>query len=264
MYLGNLAIMRIQTHAEATKHFLASLNFVSSSSHDTTGSIEFYIGPTKYSISFRDICDVYGFSISYYQEVEEATKASMVWRSIASLNELYCLHGSRYTKIKNPSIRYVLCLLANAFYARDIAKDYYGQPIDRDTTYHGSKGASMFFDHISNIRSSNTHILRPRIFIGGMLTPLFNRLNVDISDYPPISLSPVIDVTYALEHHILSGRYPPNHLIYTFLDDDGEPLCCYLPTLRCNTSSNRDLRFILPHHLPFKLPSQQPSNPHEA
>lgn len=117
MGLVNLAIMDYKTYPQPCKHLLSTITHV----YDEEGNmfIQFLYGETKYAITMRIFCHIYGFPRMEYEEASEFNQGSNVWQNVA-LHEEFDEANARLSKVANPTVRYVLGLLRNRIFAEEI------------------------------------------------------------------------------------------------------------------------------------------------
>lgn len=116
MYLWRLANMDYMTYPEPTKHFLAMVEFIEDEDIGYR-HVYFMVGPNQYSLTFNEFCHVYGFPNTTFGDIQEFCEALTMWRNIA-MDGAFSVTTARMSKVRNPTIRYALCLVANMIFSR--------------------------------------------------------------------------------------------------------------------------------------------------
>ncbi|KAG7543593.1 hypothetical protein ISN45_Aa07g034960 [Arabidopsis thaliana x Arabidopsis arenosa] len=213
--------MYYPTFEEETKDFLSTVKVEYKDPKDkvaSQGLMTFKIGNKGYGLTIFDICEVYGFNKGEAVSFDTFHGASDLWNRIANGN--YRTNGAKMTGIRNPVIRYVCKLLANTFFARKDAGavtlkelcllyqglkhlliDMRGVLLEYEFGDEINYG-SIFASNLLQFRKWAETTTNPDLYIGGMLTPLFEKAGVDLSNSRELP-----DMAYLGRDYLIISRF---------------------------------------------------------
>ncbi|KAG5389180.1 hypothetical protein IGI04_030721 [Brassica rapa subsp. trilocularis] len=270
--LGHLKMPKLLTMAypfykDVTCQFLSSLVVTY---HDTThvrqgwGKITFKVNGREYNMNFKDIGRVMGF-----QDLEDHSLPKCenlpteLWKLITG--NRHSTGADKNSHIRHPSVRYLHRLLVDAFYPRKQAGNVteedmrllcpairpYAQPgvlpLPSTDIYATFGMVSFFVGRLEHYRdwAWYTTDLRPKMGIGGMITPLLQFLNVPLGK--DAAGPRFIDGTYLRIATYFSGMYGKEYVYHYYLQ--GKPVEVVLP--------NRNLTSLeIPGAVSFNIPQE--------
>ncbi|KAG5388771.1 hypothetical protein IGI04_030312 [Brassica rapa subsp. trilocularis] len=270
--LGHLKMPKLLTMAypfykDVTCQFLSSLVVTY---HDTThvrqgwGKITFKVNGREYNMNFKDIGRVMGF-----QDLEDHSLPKCenlpteLWKLITG--NRHSTGADKNSHIRHPSVRYLHRLLVHAFYPRKQAGNVteedmrllcpairpYAQPgvlpLPSTDIYATFGMVSFFVGRLEHYRdwAWYTTDLRPKMGIGGMITPLLQFLNVPLGK--DAAGPRFIDGTYLRIATYFSGMYGKEYVYHYYLQ--GKPVEVVLP--------NRNLTSLeIPGAVSFNIPQE--------
>ncbi|KAG5406653.1 hypothetical protein IGI04_012772 [Brassica rapa subsp. trilocularis] len=270
--LGHLKMPKLLTMAypfykDVTCQFLSSLVVTY---HDTAhvrqgwGKISFKVNGREYNMNFKDIGRVMGF-----QDLEDHSLPKCenlpteLWKLITG--NRHSTGADKNSHIRHPSVRYLHTLLVHAFYPRKQAGNVteedmrllcpairpYTQPgvlpLPSTDIYATFGVVSFFVGRLEHYRdwAWYTTDSRPKIGIGGMITPLLQFLNVPLGK--DASGPRFIDGTYLRIATYFSGMYGKDYVYHYYLY--GKPVEVVLP--------NRNLTSLeIPGAISFNIPQE--------
>ncbi|CAN8289507.1 unnamed protein product [Cochlearia groenlandica] len=191
----------------------------------------------------EDLLDMMGTKI--LMTMEERSKKDtlgfrqeqILWNNIA-LDESYCISKARMSKLHDAS----------------------GAPVNYGFSHVCQ--ASEFLKHLMSNKEEEEEIGHDHeIAIGGMLTPFFRSLRIDLQDFEELPTA-YMDEEYMVETKTCAVRFNEDSFMYSFMDERMVPQCCFLPNPRySHTYSNDGIRFRIPQHLCFEVPYPRNQNP---
>ncbi|KAG5383536.1 hypothetical protein IGI04_035006 [Brassica rapa subsp. trilocularis] len=270
--LGHLKMPKLLTMAypfykDVTCQFLSSLVVTY---HDTThvrqgwGKITFKVNGREYNMNFKDIGRVMGF-----QDLEDHSLPKCenlpteLWKLITG--NMHSTGADKNSHIRHPSVRYLHRLLVHAFYPRKQAGNVteedmrllcpairpYAQPgvlpLPSTDIYATFGMVSFFVGRLEHYRdwAWYTTDSRPKMGIGGMITPLLQFLNVPLGK--DAAGPRFIDGTYLRIATYFSGMYGKDYVYHYYLQ--GKPVEVVLP--------NRNLTSLeIPGAVSFNIPQE--------
>ncbi|KAG5383180.1 hypothetical protein IGI04_034650, partial [Brassica rapa subsp. trilocularis] len=250
--LGHLKMPKLLTMAypfykDVTCQFLSSLVVTY---HDTAhvrqgwGKIRFKVNGREYNMNFKDIGRVMGF-----QDLEDHSlpKCENLPTELWKLNtgNKHSTGADKNSHIRHPSVRYLHRLLVHAFYPRKQAGTVteedmrllcpairpYTQPgvlpLPNTDIYATFGMVSFFVGRLEHYRdwAWYTTDSRPKMEIGGMITPLLQFLNVPLGK--DAAGPRFIDGTYLRIATYFSGMYGNDYVYHYYLQ--GRPVEVVLP-----------------------------------
>ncbi|KAG5382908.1 hypothetical protein IGI04_034378 [Brassica rapa subsp. trilocularis] len=268
--LGHLKMPKLLTMAypfykDVTCQFLSSLVVTY---HNTAhvrqgwGKITFKVNGRKYNMNFKDIGRVMGF-----QDLEDHSLPKCenlpteLWKLIT--RNRHSTGADKNSHIRHPSVRYLHRLLVHAFYPRKQAGNVteedmrllypairpYAQPgvlpLPSTDIYATFGMVSFFVGCLEHYRdwAWYTTDSRPKMGIGGMITPLLQFLNVPLGK--DAAGPRFIDGTYLRIATYFSGMYGKDYVYHYYLQ--GKPVEVVLP--------NRNLTSLeIPGAVSFNIP----------
>ena len=270
--LGHLKMPKLLTMAypfykDVTCQFLSSLVVTY---HDTAhvrqgwGKIRFKVNGREYNMNFKDIGRVMGF-----QDLEDHSLPKCenlpteLWKLITG--NKHSTGADKNSHIRHPSVRYLHRLLVHAFYPRKQAGTVteedmrllcpairpYAQPgvlpLPSTDIYATFGMVSFFVGRLEHYRdwAWYTTDSRPKMGIGGMITPLLQFLNVPLGK--DAAGPRFIDGTYLRIATYFSGMYGKDYVYHYYLQ--GKPVEVVLP--------NRNLTSLeIPGAVSFNIPQE--------
>ncbi|KAG5406842.1 hypothetical protein IGI04_012961 [Brassica rapa subsp. trilocularis] len=270
--LGHLKMPKLLTMAypfykDVTCQFLSSLVVTY---HDTAhvrqgwGKITFKVNGREYNMNFKDIGRVMGF-----QDIEDHSLPKCenlpteLWKLITG--NRHSTGADKNSHIRHPSVRYLHRLLVHAFYPRKQAGNVteedmrllcpairpYAQPgvlpLPSTDIYATFGMVSFFVGRLEHYRdwAWYTTDSRPKMGIGGMITPLLQFLNVPLGQ--DAAGPRFIDGTYLRIATYFSGMYGKDYVYHYYLQ--GKPVEVVLP--------NRNLTSLeIPGAVSFNIPQE--------
>ncbi|KAG5384316.1 hypothetical protein IGI04_035786 [Brassica rapa subsp. trilocularis] len=250
--LGHLKMPKLLTMAypfykDVTCQFLSSLVVTY---HDTAhvrqgwGKIRFKVNGREYNMNFKDIGRVMGF-----QDLEDHSLPKCenlpteLWKLITG--NKHSTGADKNSHIRHPSVRYLHRMLVHAFYPRKQAGTVteedmrlfcpairpYAQPgvlpLPSTDIYATFGMVSFFVGRLQHYRdwAWYTTDSRPKMGIGGMITPLLQFLNVPLGK--DAAGPRFIDGTYLRIATYFSGMYGKDYVYHYYLQ--GKPVEVVLP-----------------------------------
>ena len=270
--LRNLKMPKLLTMAypfykDVTCQFLSSLVVTY---HDTAhvrqgwGKIRFKVNGREFNMNFKDIGRVMGF-----QDLEDHSLPKCenlpteLWKLITG--NKHSTGADKNSHIRHPSVRYLHRLLVHAFYPRKQAGTVteedmrllcpairpYAQPgvlpLPSTDIYATFGMVSFFVGRLEHYRdwAWYTTDSRPKMGIGGMITPLLQFLNVPLGK--DAAGPKFIDGTYLRIATYFSGMYGKDYVYHYYLQ--GKPVEVVLP--------NRNLTSLeIPGAISFNIPQE--------
>ncbi|KAG5411999.1 hypothetical protein IGI04_008318, partial [Brassica rapa subsp. trilocularis] len=270
--LGYLKMPKLLTmvypfYKDVTCQFLSSLVVTY---HDTAhvrqgwGKITFKVNGREYNMNFKDIGRVMGF-----QDLEDHSLPKCenlpteLWKLITG--NRHSTGADKNSHIRHPSVRYLHRLLVHAFYPRKQAGNVteedmrllcpairpYAQPgvlpLPSTDIYATFGMVSFFVGRLEHYRdwAWYTTDSRPKMGIGGMITPLLQFLNVPLGK--DAAGPRFIDGTYLRIATYFSGMYGKDYVYHYYLQ--GKPVEVVLP--------NRNLTSLeIPGAVSFNIPQE--------
>ncbi|KAL0696155.1 hypothetical protein Bca4012_063335 [Brassica carinata] len=265
--IPKLLIMDYPTYKDVSCQFLSSLEVTY---HDTPhvrqgwGKIKFRIHGKAHNMNFKDIGRIIGF-----QDLEDSILPKCenfpreLWKLITGNN--HCTGYDKNSHIWHPSVRYLHRMLVHAFYPRKQHGNCTEEdlcllcpaiipyaapgvlPLLSHDIYATFRMVSFFVSRLEHYRdwAWYTKDLRPKIGIGGMITPLLEFMGVNLGKD---SAGPnFIDATNLSIATYFSGKYGRSYVYYYYLQ--GQPAEVLLPN-RTLTSLER------PGAISFNIPQQ--------
>ncbi|KAG5398101.1 hypothetical protein IGI04_019915 [Brassica rapa subsp. trilocularis] len=270
--LGHLKMPKLLTMAypfykDVTCQFLSSLVVTY---HDTAhvrqgwGKIRFKVNGREYNMNFKDIGRVMGF-----QDLEDHSLPKCenlpteLWKLITG--NKHSTGADKNSHIRHPSVRYLHRMLVHAFYPRKQAGTVteedmrllcpairpYAQPgvlpLPSTDIYATFGMVSFFVGRLEHYRdwAWYTTDSRPKMGIGGMITPLLQFLNVPLGK--DAAGPRFIDGTYLRIATYFSGMYGKDYVYHYYLQ--GKPVEVVLP--------NRNLTSLeIPGAVSFNIPQE--------
>ncbi|WZY85792.1 hypothetical protein YC2023_032176 [Brassica napus] len=270
--LGHLKMPKLLTMAypfykDVTCQFLSSLVVTY---HDTAhvrqgwGKIRFKVNGREYNMNFKDIGRVMGF-----QDLEDHSLSKCenlpteLWKLITG--NKHSTGADKNSHIRHPSVRYLHRLLVHAFYPQKQAGTVTEEdmrllcPVIRPYTQRGVLPlpstdiyatfgmVSFFVGRLEHYRdwAWYTTDSRPKMGIGGMITPLLQFLNVPLGK--DAAGPRFIDGTYLRIATYFSGMYGKDYVYHYYLQ--GKPVEVVLP--------NRNLTSLeIPGAVSFNIPQE--------
>jgi len=270
--LGHLKMPKLLTMAypfykDVTCQFLSSLAVTY---HDTAhvrqgwGKISFKVNGREYNMNFKDIGRVMGF-----QDLEDHSLPKCenlpteLWKLITG--NKHSTGADKNSHIRHPSVRYLHRMLVHAFYPRKQAGTVteedmrllcpairpYAQPgvlpLPSTDIYATFGMVSFFVGRLQHYRdwAWYTTDSRPKMGIGGMITPLLQFLNVPLGK--DAAGPKFIDGTYLRIATYFSGMYGKDYVYHYYLQ--GKPVEVVLP--------NRNLTSLeIPGAISFNIPQE--------
>ncbi|KAG5376114.1 hypothetical protein IGI04_040710 [Brassica rapa subsp. trilocularis] len=270
--LGHLKMPKLLTMAypfykDVTCQFLSSLVVTY---HDTAhvrqgwGKITFKVNGREYNMNFKDIGRVMGFQDLEDHSLPKCENLSTeLWKLITG--NRHSTWVDKNSHIRHPSVRYLHRLLVHAFYPRKQADNVteedmrllcpairpYTQPgvlpLPSTDIYATFGMVSFFVGRLEHYRdwAWYTTDSRPKMGIGGMITPLLQFLNVPLGQ--DAAGPRFIDGTYLRIATYFSGMYGKDYVYHYYLQ--GKPVEVVLP--------NRNLTSLeIPGAVSFNIPQE--------
>jgi len=250
--LGHLKLPKLLTMAypvykDVSCHFLSSLEVTY---HNTPhvrqgwGKIKFKVNGRDYNMNFKDIGRVMGF-----QDLEDSSLPKCknlpteLWKLITE--NRHSTGTDKNSHIRHPSVCYLYRMLVHAFYLRKEAGSVTEEdmrllrpaiqpyaapgvlPLPSADIYATFGMVSFFVSRLEHYRvwAWYTSDSRPKVGIGGLITPLLQFMNVPLGK--DAAGPRFIDGTYLRIATYFSGMYGKNYVYYYYLK--GKPVEVVLP-----------------------------------
>ncbi|KAF2599363.1 hypothetical protein F2Q68_00008973 [Brassica cretica] len=253
--LGHLKMPKLHTMAypvykDVSCQFLSSLKVTY---HEVLhvrqgwGKIKFKVNGRDYNMNFKDIGRIMGFQdLEDYSLPKCENLSTELWKLITG--NKHTTGADKNSHIRHPSVRYLYRMLVHAFYLRKQAGNVTEEdmrllcpvirpyappgvlPLPSTNIYATFGMVSFFVNRLEHYRdwAWYTTDSRPKVWIGGMITPLLQFLNVPLGKD---SAGPnFIDGTYVRIATYFSGMYGKDYVYHYYLK--GKPVEVVLPNQR--------------------------------
>lgn len=254
--LGHLKMPKLLTMAypvykDVSCQFLSSLEVTY---HNTPhvrqgwGKIKFKVNGRDYNMNFKDIGRVMEFQdLEDYSLSKCENLPTELWKLITG--NRHSIGTDKNSHIQHPSVRYLHRMLVHAFYPRKEAGNVTEEdmrllcpairpyaapgvlPFPCTDIYATFGMVSFFVSRLEHYRdwAWYTSDSRPKVGIGGLITPLLQFMNVPLGkDAAKDAAGPrFIDGTYLRIATYFSGMYGKNYVYYYYLK--GKPVEVVLP-----------------------------------
>ncbi|VVB11084.1 unnamed protein product [Arabis nemorensis] len=128
----------------------------------TVGHIEFRVGRENYSVSFHELCGIYGFNEGINTHLRDHNEALYLWSSLGD----YQAGGTKVSGLRNPAICYAHKILAHTLFARRETSN-----IKEDEMCLLIEGLKPFLLKINGVSKITGH---PNVNLGAILALKFN------------------------------------------------------------------------------------------
>ncbi|KAF3573064.1 hypothetical protein F2Q69_00061027 [Brassica cretica] len=250
--LGHLKMPKLFTMAypvykDVSCNFLSSLTVTY---HNTPhvrqgwGKIKFKVNGRDYNMNFKDIGRVMGFQdLENYSLPKCGNLPTELWKLITG--NRHSTGTDNNSHIRHPSVRYLHKMFVHALYPRKEAGNVTEEdmrllclairpyaapgvlPLPSTDIYATFGMISFFVSRLEHYRdwAWYTSDSRPKVGIGGLITPLLQFMNVSLGK--DTAGPRFIDGTYLRIATYFSGMYGKNYMYYYYLK--GKPLEVVLP-----------------------------------